>query len=168
MSLTSIWKNNLAKRINATENFKVNLPWPELKRTQCDNARRGPAGRTDAVCRSHRKPAQEHTWARVWALRWFRMPLPSGSQGRRFCSVTRGNSGADLTARQMAQLTHKSPESWARAQEGQGVLGGAVLRDAEHRTGSENANSGELWWASTNPSFPKPAERACFYRHHVS
>lgn len=75
MSLTSIWKHNLAKRINATENFKVNLPRPELKRTQCDDARRGPAGRTDAVCKSHRKPAEQHTWAWVWALRWFRMPL---------------------------------------------------------------------------------------------
>lgn len=44
MSVTSIWKHNLAKRINAAENFEVNLPRPELKRMRWDDARRGPAG----------------------------------------------------------------------------------------------------------------------------
>lgn len=34
MSLTVILKHNLAKRINLTENFKVKLARPELKRTQ--------------------------------------------------------------------------------------------------------------------------------------
>lgn len=169
MSVTSIWKHNLAKRINAAENFEVNLPRPELKRMRWDDARRGPAGEhVQSAGASGGRGGTRAGAGAGQAARPVQNVAPSESRGRSFRPVTRGNSRTDLTARRMAQLTHESPERWARAREGQGVLGGAVLRDAEHGTGCDNAHSAEVWWASTSPSFPKPVERACFYKHHLS